>query len=357
MNVQYTATTRAKLSTLPVSNGQIIALTDESAYYYDMSNERHVISGLRVVAGLPSAGEVGCLYLNTNSTPYRLYIWDATDIEFVDVGGQYNAGAGLTLSNSSIKANLLSETALSNDAAAATEVSGRVYPIAIDHSGHLAVVVPWENTTYETVSKTAAGLCPQLPNEQTTSKYLRQDGQWITPPGATYGWYPEEEDGPELSLVTTGEKYEWNHKASGDHTHPVSIASGSSASSEITLAHDASYTLTAGGSTFGFTMPSAPQGGVTGVKGSTESTYRTGDVSLSASDVGALGVTIATGTLASGSTSITISDVAITTSSTILAVCADDPNLTYNDISVATGSVTITFSAQSAAKGIKVFIV
>lgn len=38
------------------------------------------------------------------------------------------------------------------------------------------------NTTYSTVSKTSSGLCPQLPNETTTTKYLRQDGTWVTPP-------------------------------------------------------------------------------------------------------------------------------------------------------------------------------
>lgn len=32
------------------------------------------------------------------------------------------------------------------------------------------------------VSKTANGLCPRLPNETTTTKYLRQDGTWVVPP-------------------------------------------------------------------------------------------------------------------------------------------------------------------------------
>ena len=42
------------------------------------------------------------------------------------------------------------------------------------------------DTTYGAVSKTAAGLCPQLPNETTTTKYLRQDGTWVKPPNTTY---------------------------------------------------------------------------------------------------------------------------------------------------------------------------
>lgn len=49
-----------------------------------------------------------------------------------------------------------------------------------------------QDTTYATVSKTAAGLCPVLPDETTTTKYLRQDGAWanvfdtIYPVGAIY---------------------------------------------------------------------------------------------------------------------------------------------------------------------------
>ena len=38
------------------------------------------------------------------------------------------------------------------------------------------IVIP----EYSLVSKTANGLCPQLPNETTTAKFLRQDGSWTT---------------------------------------------------------------------------------------------------------------------------------------------------------------------------------
>lgn len=46
----------------------------------------------------------------------------------------------------------------------------------------LGYTPPQENTTYSVVSKTANGLVPQLPNETTTTKYLRQDGTWQVPP-------------------------------------------------------------------------------------------------------------------------------------------------------------------------------
>lgn len=72
-------------------------------------------------------------------------------------------GAGLAggpvTGSGTIKASLRNETKLSNDSAAATETSGRVYPVAVDKSGYLAVNVPWTdtdtNTHYE--SKTVVG--------------------------------------------------------------------------------------------------------------------------------------------------------------------------------------------------------
>ena len=52
-----------------------------------------------------------------------------------------------------------------------------------------------ENTKYSVVSKTAAGLAPQLPNETSTTKYLRQDGTWAVPPNQTYNKATQSSDG------------------------------------------------------------------------------------------------------------------------------------------------------------------
>ena len=52
-----------------------------------------------------------------------------------------------------------------------------------------------ENTKYNVVSKTAAGLAPQLPNETSTTKYLRQDGTWAVPPNQTYNKATHSSDG------------------------------------------------------------------------------------------------------------------------------------------------------------------
>lgn len=54
-----------------------------------------------------------------------------------------------------------------------------------------------------------------------------------------------------------------------------------------------------------------------------------------------------TGTLTAGSTSITLSDASITSSS-FIQVFAGNGNINYTSISVATGSVTIGFLAQAS---------
>ena len=79
---------------------------------------------------------------------------------------------------------LVSTIESSLQAASMGSTAGRQYAVGLDSDGKMSVNVPWEdhNTTYSVTSKTAAGLAPQLPNETTTTKYLRQDGTWQVPP-------------------------------------------------------------------------------------------------------------------------------------------------------------------------------
>jgi hypothetical protein len=69
-------------------------------------------------------------------------------------------GVGLTggtiTTSGTIKAELRSETALTNDSVAATETANRIYPVVPDKSGYLAVNVPWtDNNTDTKVTQTA----------------------------------------------------------------------------------------------------------------------------------------------------------------------------------------------------------
>lgn len=62
-----------------------------------------------------------------------------------------------------------------------------------------------------------------------------------------------------------------------------------------------------------------------------------------------------TGTLTAGSTSITLQDAAITTTSTI-DIYTDVFGINPESATVATGEITITFEAQSSNLGVKVVI-
>ena len=62
----------------------------------------------------------------------------------------YSAGAGMTLSSTTFKAKLKSETASTLDSASMGSTSDRQYAVGIDKSGYLSVNIPWQNdnTTY-----------------------------------------------------------------------------------------------------------------------------------------------------------------------------------------------------------------
>ena len=75
------------------------------------------------------------------------------------------------------------------------------------------------DTTYDVVSKSAPGLVPQLPNETTTTKYLRQDGQWVVPPNMEYSEATTSASG----LMSASDKTKLNGIATGanNYTHPT----------------------------------------------------------------------------------------------------------------------------------------
>ena len=67
--------------------------------------------------------------------------------------------AGGTITGSgALKAKLRSETALTINSVAATTTSKRVYPVAVDKAGYLAVNVPWTDTDNNTTYSAGTGL-------------------------------------------------------------------------------------------------------------------------------------------------------------------------------------------------------
>lgn len=74
------------------------------------------------------------------------------------------------------------------------------------------------------VSKTAPGLAPQLPNETTTAKFLRQDGTWVAPPNSQRSPATVAPPMDGTAAVGTSAKY-----AREDHVHPTDTSRASAA--------------------------------------------------------------------------------------------------------------------------------
>lgn len=94
-----------------------------------------------------------------------------------------STGAGLTggdvTTTGTIKANLTSETKLTNAASDGTETSGRVYPVRLDKNGKLAVNVPWSDTNTDTNTatlKVSDATNKKISTEETSGSYIQFTG-------------------------------------------------------------------------------------------------------------------------------------------------------------------------------------
>ena len=127
-----------------------------------------------------------------------------------------NIGAVATSAVTSAVGN---NTNIPTGAAVQTYVTGLGYGKGtVGGNGTSSYIAKWTGTT-------AIGNGPKLGGTSATTTFLSQAGTWLTPPNTTYSSKTAAQNGTDVSLVTTGEKYTWNQKTSNTGT-VTSIATG-----------------------------------------------------------------------------------------------------------------------------------
>lgn len=109
---------------------------------------------------------------------------------------------------------------LFNKSVTDVEVSGRTMTITKGDGSTSTQTT--QDTTYGVVSKSASGLAPKLPDETTTTKYLRQDGTWAVPPdnNTTYSDATQENHG--LMSAADKKKLDGVEEGANKYVHPTS---------------------------------------------------------------------------------------------------------------------------------------
>jgi hypothetical protein len=94
------------------------------------------------------------------------------------------------------------------------------------------------------VSKQSKGFVPQLPNETTTIKYLRQDGTWKAPPTdnatggtADYLWNQTDRGAGKIRNQWDGSFYRFYGDFNGENTRTIAVGYADNAGSASTATH------------------------------------------------------------------------------------------------------------------------
>ena len=119
MKVQFTTTTKAKLGTIAITNGQIIALSDAVGYYYDMGNVRYPASSMTVTDELPVSGIEDMMYVLEDPAGASMYLWDSTASTYIRISGSNVEIDDTSASTASVYSSSKTETVAQNAATAA----------------------------------------------------------------------------------------------------------------------------------------------------------------------------------------------------------------------------------------------
>lgn len=110
MEVKFTSTTKQNLNSLPIVNGQLIAVSDRDEYYYDLGSERRSVSGVVVRSSLPATGQTNKLYIVSDNNEIRLYTYDGHQFCTTGSGNIDDLGPSTTTTYSSSKIESLVDT-------------------------------------------------------------------------------------------------------------------------------------------------------------------------------------------------------------------------------------------------------
>lgn len=76
MDVKFTTVAKMNLNTVPIIDGQIVAIQDANAMYYDMNSKRRQIGAVSVCEALSGTGDTGQAVIVTGGQEPGIYVWD-----------------------------------------------------------------------------------------------------------------------------------------------------------------------------------------------------------------------------------------------------------------------------------------
>lgn len=185
VTTKFVTTTSEKLNTISVVNGQVIALSDRDAWFYDMGSTRHMIASNAYITSLPATGAENTLYvLAAASGDSGLYIYDGS--AFVKI-----AGLKATSATQDSAGNIINTTYVKG-VTASKSGSTVTFTVTKGDDSTSTFAVTDTDTTYDPMTAATAdaagkeGLVP-APAAGDQSKFLAGNATWqeaVTPSGA-----------------------------------------------------------------------------------------------------------------------------------------------------------------------------
>ena len=257
IEVKYITTTAAREPEIPVINGQIIAIKDTDQYYYDMGGVRRTTSGQIHVTELPKTGLQNMLYVLNSGSNKGIYAYDGSS--FVLLASPNTDVAVTTTPDTTSTKVYLTGTTSSSTATGGLKVDTDIYFDAT--TGKLTAKGFLGKATSAGTADSATAATNDSKSQNIAATYIKRlsvSGRTIT---YTKG------DGTTGTITTQDTTY----------SNATQSASGLMSASDKAKVDG----IQAG----------AQVNTVTGVKGNSETAYRTGNINITPTNIGLGNVT------------------------------------------------------------------